>query len=235
MRRGSPPSHHRRLGLLSCVAPLVGRFTDLLDFETSCDLLKGHASGRDFNCLLSSLGQATGFLHPSHINMPEVHKAIQAWRQRQHEALMPKLQEIAPPAGASCWDAGLNRAGAALIFNKNRFLQGAHLSCAAAELARAILVLQPASKGGDQPQMAAKCGRGHLTATLYQPGFAALRPDLKKAAVVAALGEQPPPFVLYLYGGHYSPLLTRAQSEVNAFPPRKLLKLAATAAAAARS
>ena len=229
-RQLAPRSHPRRVGLPSCVAPrATGRFADLRDFQ-SCydDLRKGCASSVNFNCLLSSLAQLAGRLHPQHFEQDAVHKALQVWRQRQHDALVSKLQETAPPAGAPRWDANLSRAGADLIFRNNLFLQSAHISCAAAELERAILLLQPAGgECGDQPQMASKCGSGHLTATLYPPNFAMPRLDLKKAAVAAALGEQPPPFVLFLGGGHYSPLLTRAQRTATPFPPRELMKLLA--------
>lgn len=51
------------------------------------------------------------------------------------------------------------------------------------------------------------------------------RLDLKKVAVEAALGEQPPPYVIFLSGAHFSPLLTLAQRKANVFPPRKLMSL----------
>ena len=65
----------------------------------------------------------------------------------------------------------------------------------------------------------------HLTATLYPPGYVAPRLDLKKAVVEAALGEQPPPYVIFLSGAHFSPLLTLAQREAKLFPPRGLMNL----------
>ena len=67
---------------------------------------------------------------------------------------------------------------------------------------------------------------GHLTANLYPPGFVAPHLDMKKAAVEAALGEQLPPFVLFLSGKRFSPLLTRVQHTGPTFVPRKLMKLA---------
>jgi len=193
-----------------------------MDFQmsTNCNLLKSHASSDHYNCFLSSLAQTAGFVHPEHVNSPGVLTAVQGWRQRQHAVLAPKLQQTAPPAGAARWDANLSFAEAESINQNNLFMQGAHVSCAADELQRTILVLQPA--GSSQ---AGKCGSGHLTANLYPPGYVAPRLDLKRVAVMAALCEQLPPFVVYLSGGHFSPLLTRSQREATVFPPRELMKL----------
>ena len=80
----------------------------------------------------------------------------------------------------------------------------------------AILVLQPQPAGATQM---AKCGSGHLTATLYSPGYVAPRLDMKKVAVMTALREQPMPFVIYLCGMHLSPLCCRARS-VTPLPSR---------------
>ena len=132
-----------------------------------------------------------------HVNSPGVLTAVQGWRQRQHAVLAPKLQQTAPPAGAARWDANLSFAEAESINQNNLFMQGAHVSCAADE----------------------------LQANLYPPGYVAPRLDLKMVAVMATLCEQLPPFVVYLSGGHFSPLLTRAQREATVFPPRELMKL----------
>jgi hypothetical protein len=66
------------------------------------------------------------------------------WRQRLHTVLAPKLQEQPPDAVAERWDANFSRGEADYIHKNNCFMQGAHVSCAADELQRAILVLQPA-------------------------------------------------------------------------------------------
>ena len=65
-------------------------------------------------------------------------------------------------------------------------------------------------------------GGERLICNVFPPCYAAPREDVDKAEVMLLLKE-PNVRVLFLQGGHFSPMLMQAQREAGVFPPRDLL------------
>ena len=79
---------------------------------------------------------------------------------------------------------GCSRGSAQKIFDINDFLQQVHVSSAADELQKTIVVLQPTGSGA---QSMVTSGGSRLAANAYAPGYAAPCEDLNKAEVESLL------------------------------------------------
>ena len=205
-----------------CAERATHKFSSLSQFEEEVALHKGVASSNRNNCLLSAIAQSAGMVHPSHVEMLAVRQAVDRWREAQHTQLKPKLQEEKPPAAELRWDAGVNQSLAQRIFDERRFMKQVHVCAAADKLVRTIVVMQLTSVG-EQAQVVS-CG-GHLSATVYAPGFVTPRQDVKKSELLVLLTGDSPALVLYLEGCHFSPLLTLQQRNAKMFAPSALMKL----------
>eukprot|EP00966_Prymnesium_polylepis_P263844 6095436-Prymnesium_polylepis.1 len=201
---------------------LSEKFTGLEQFVGETKLCKGRASGNNNNCLLSSLAQATGLLHPQQVEQPGVYLMVDDLRVQLHTQLDQVLQDEAPAAGAEQWDVGWDRARARDNLKLRLMMGQAHISVAAHMLRRIIIVLQFADDG--KPGLMS-CGGHHLAAVVYEPGYAMPREDAKKVEVLQLLGGDNSALALYLAGGHFEPLVRVEQCNARAFPPRTLKQM----------
>ena len=210
------------------------KFASLAEFETAAAVRRGSASIDRNNCLLSSAAQAAGLVHPSHIEAPPVLDTMQRWREKLHDGISPQLEDEEPPESdesVARWDTGFSKSIADDIHRDGCYLRGSHASAVAQQLGRPIVVVQLAGRDGEQAQMASCGEEGYLSATIYPPHLAKPHCDVDKKEVMSMVDGRgwgsvvgiKPPLLIYLEGGHYSPLLTHAQRNAGVFSPGKLM------------
>ena len=188
-------------------------FQSVEEFCDNFDLQQGEASSQDNNCLLSSLAQCLGLLHPAVALHASANVLMDLWRERLHDCMISQLSEQGPGIGAACWDAGMCTQLADDIFVHRRFLREAHI-CMLAELLQVkVVVAQPTGPGEQR-------GIGSVDSTVllsaYLPGLESPRNGLTAKVAGEIMGGTRTAAV-FLRGGHFTPLLSADRRDAGFF------------------